>query len=412
MLALIGSNGAGKTTPGQPDQRADPGRLRAGSSSEGDGHHRSSPSTGRSSRASRAASSSSTSSTSSARSTMWRCHLLPRGQDAKAAVAVGVRYRGAGRGAWDPAAASGSRPRRAMVAGGLSQGERKLLDVAVAYALRPKLLFLDEPTSGVSTREKAPIMDIITSVVRSGGITAVIIEHDMDVVFTYCRPHRGHAPGHDPRRRHARRDPEQRAGDRQPARHPRHAEARRWRAAPCSSSSASTPSAGPAQVLRDVSLTVGDGESVCLVGRNGAGKTTTIDSIMGLLPVRSGTLTFKGADITRLPTHERARCGIGYSPEDAGIFPDLTVAENFQISQSLGPRGASGRGGRRHRRARPRAVPRGQDVHPAAGPLPVRRPEEDGGHRAGPDAVARRSCSSTSPSRGWRPWWSPASSRP
>jgi branched-chain amino acid transport system ATP-binding protein len=73
-----------------------------------------------------------------------------------------------------------------VVTGGLSQGERKLLDVAVAYALRPKLLFLDEPTSGVSTREKAPIMDIITSIVRSGGITAVIIEHDMDVVFTYC----------------------------------------------------------------------------------------------------------------------------------------------------------------------------------------------------------------------------------
>ena len=73
-----------------------------------------------------------------------------------------------------------------VAAGGLSQGERKLLDVAVAYALRPKLLFLDEPTSGVSTREKAPIMDIITSVVRSGRITAVIIEHDMDVVFTYC----------------------------------------------------------------------------------------------------------------------------------------------------------------------------------------------------------------------------------
>jgi len=73
----------------------------------------------------------------------------------------------------------------ALPAGGLSQGERKLLDVAVAYALRPKLLFLDEPTSGVSTREKAPIMDTITAVVRSGKITAVIIEHDMDVVFKY-----------------------------------------------------------------------------------------------------------------------------------------------------------------------------------------------------------------------------------
>jgi branched-chain amino acid transport system ATP-binding protein len=104
---------------------------------------------------------------------------------------------------------------------------------------------------------------------------------------------------------------------------------------------------GSAQVLRDLSLTVRDGESVCLVGRNGAGKTTTIDSIMGLLPVRSGKLTFNGADITRLPTHERALCGIGYSPEDAGIFPDLTVAENFQISQSLarGARAAVAAGG-------------------------------------------------------------------
>jgi branched-chain amino acid transport system ATP-binding protein len=72
-----------------------------------------------------------------------------------------------------------------MLAAGLAQGERKLLDVAVAYALRPQLLFLDEPTSGVSTREKSQIMDTISSVVRSGGVTAVIIEHDMDIVFTY-----------------------------------------------------------------------------------------------------------------------------------------------------------------------------------------------------------------------------------
>ncbi len=70
-------------------------------------------------------------------------------------------------------------------AGGLAQGERKLLDVAVAYALRPKLLFLDEPTSGVSTRDKAQIMDTVSSVVRGGGVTAVVIEHDMDVVFKY-----------------------------------------------------------------------------------------------------------------------------------------------------------------------------------------------------------------------------------
>jgi branched-chain amino acid transport system ATP-binding protein len=72
-----------------------------------------------------------------------------------------------------------------FLAGGLAQGERKLLDVAVAYALRPKLLFLDEPTSGVSTRDKTQIMDTVSSVVRAGHVTAVVIEHDMDVVFRY-----------------------------------------------------------------------------------------------------------------------------------------------------------------------------------------------------------------------------------
>jgi branched-chain amino acid transport system ATP-binding protein len=79
----------------------------------------------------------------------------------------------------------GLRSMSAVLAGGLAQGERKLLDVAVAYALRPKLLFLDEPTSGVSTRDKSQIMDTVSSVVRAGAVTAVVIEHDMDVVFRY-----------------------------------------------------------------------------------------------------------------------------------------------------------------------------------------------------------------------------------
>jgi branched-chain amino acid transport system ATP-binding protein len=87
--------------------------------------------------------------------------------------------------ALDVLTAFGLQDRWDMLAAGLAQGERKLLDVAVAYALRPQLLFLDEPTSGVSTREKARIMDTIVAVVRSENITAVIIEHDMDVVFTY-----------------------------------------------------------------------------------------------------------------------------------------------------------------------------------------------------------------------------------
>jgi branched-chain amino acid transport system ATP-binding protein len=98
-------------------------------------------------------------------------------------------------------------------------------------------------------------------------------------------------------------------------------------------------------VLRGVSFEVKAGELVCLVGRNGAGKTTTIDSIMGLLPVRSGRVTFRDRDITRLPAHERALLGIGYAPEDCGIFPDLSVEENFQITAWIVPPRASARRG-------------------------------------------------------------------
>jgi branched-chain amino acid transport system ATP-binding protein len=92
---------------------------------------------------------------------------------------------------------------------------------------------------------------------------------------------------------------------------------------------------GRAQILRHVSLNVGEKECVCLVGRNGAGKTTTIDSIIGLLPLKSGRITYQGRDIGTLPSYKRARLGIGYAPEDSGLFPDLTVAENFQICRWL-----------------------------------------------------------------------------
>jgi branched-chain amino acid transport system ATP-binding protein len=99
---------------------------------------------------------------------------------------------------------------------------------------------------------------------------------------------------------------------------------------------------GPAHILHGLSLVVREREVVCLVGRNGAGKTTTIESIMGLLPVRSGTITLQDQDITRRPPHERAGLGLGYAPEGSAIFPDLTVAENLQISQWLAA--AKGRG--------------------------------------------------------------------
>ena len=102
---------------------------------------------------------------------------------------------------------------------------------------------------------------------------------------------------------------------------------------------------GPAHILHGVSLSVGKEEVVCLVGRNGAGKTTTIESIMGFLPLRAGQIEFNGETLSSLPPHERAKRGIGFSPEDCGVFPELSVAENLMISRWLGDEVSRRRGG-------------------------------------------------------------------
>ena len=90
---------------------------------------------------------------------------------------------------------------------------------------------------------------------------------------------------------------------------------------------------GAAQILFDVNLQVRRGEVVALMGRNGAGKSTTLKTIMGLLDKRRGRLSFKGQDITRRPSHEIARLGLGFVPEDRRIFSDLTVIDNLEVGR-------------------------------------------------------------------------------
>ncbi|MBA2449580.1 MAG: ABC transporter ATP-binding protein [Chloroflexi bacterium] len=97
------------------------------------------------------------------------------------------------------------------------------------------------------------------------------------------------------------------------------------------------------EILRGICLEVGEREVVCLVGRNGAGKTTTLRAIMGYLRPRAGRITFLGHDIVGRRTHQIARLGIGYAPEGSAIFPDLTVAENVEISTWTRPGGRPGR---------------------------------------------------------------------
>ena len=90
---------------------------------------------------------------------------------------------------------------------------------------------------------------------------------------------------------------------------------------------------GPAHILFDVALEVGEGEVVALLGRNGAGKSTTFRSIVGLVEHRTGRIVFEGKDVSREPTHAIVRRGLGYVPEERRIFTDLTVDENLEVGR-------------------------------------------------------------------------------
>jgi branched-chain amino acid transport system ATP-binding protein len=125
-------------------------------------------------------------------------------------------------------------------------------------------------------------------------------------------------------------------------------------------------------ILRRVSLEVSEREVVCLVGRNGAGKTTTLRAIMGYLRPRGGRIEFRGQDIQGRRTSEIARMGLGFAPEDSGIFSDLTVAENIEIATWTRPGG------------RPAAerIERAYQVFPALRRYMARKgPEMSGGER-------------------------------
>jgi len=88
---------------------------------------------------------------------------------------------------------------------------------------------------------------------------------------------------------------------------------------------------GQVAVCRDISLRLDRGEIVALIGANGAGKSTTLRAIAGVLPPRSGTITFSGRDVTAMPSYERSKLGIALVPEGRRVFPFLTVRENLEL---------------------------------------------------------------------------------
>lgn len=97
---------------------------------------------------------------------------------------------------------------------------------------------------------------------------------------------------------------------------------------------------GPTTVLNDLSFDMKAQERLAMVGRNGVGKTTALRAIMGLVPLRSGRVVFRGEDISALAPHQRAALGLGYVPQTRDIFPSLTVEENLVAGLKQRPRSA------------------------------------------------------------------------
>jgi branched-chain amino acid transport system ATP-binding protein len=270
----------------------------------------------------------------------------------------------------------------------LAYGDVKRVELAIALANDPRLLLMDEPTAGMGPRERLDMIALVKRLVTERGIAVLFTEHSMDVVFAFADRivvmARGAliAEGDPTAIRNNAQVQEVYLGSRQtyakagalpaPDRLPQTVArierseirvrlARVATALPGFAGAqpglqvagegrvgagAATREAdtvlevdnlnawyGAARVLFDLTLRVGRGEAVALMGRNGAGKSTTIKAIMALMARRSGRVRFCGRDISRLRPYEIARLGIGFVPEDRRVFSDLTAAENLDVGR-------------------------------------------------------------------------------
>ncbi|WP_342711807.1 branched-chain amino acid ABC transporter ATP-binding protein/permease [Bradyrhizobium sp. B124] len=221
------------------------------------------------------------------------------------------------------------------LADSLSHGEKRLVEIARALALRPRILLLDEPAAGLSKGDKQRLTALLRRIADL-GIAVIIVEHDMPMIMSLSdlivvldggkRIATGDAAA-------IRNDPLVRKaylGDATPgekSRAPR--PARQGTALEVKTLDSFY---GLSRALNGIDLVVAPGEAVAVLGANGAGKTTLMRSIAGLEPPRStGEVRLAETRIDRMPAHIRARYGVVLVPEGRQVFPELTVKQNLQL---------------------------------------------------------------------------------
>jgi ABC-type branched-subunit amino acid transport system ATPase component len=243
-------------------------------------------------------------------------------------------------------------------AGTLSGGQRKLLEMARALMVAPDVVMLDEPMAGVNPALTQSLLQHVKGL-RDEGMTVIFVEHDMDVVMdisdwvvvmaegriiaegppaaiaknravvdAYLGAHHDEDLTEEEERDRARVDE---VRDRE--------DVDRLATSEGFLLEARNVVAGyvpEVNILNGCDLELRDGEFVGIIGPNGAGKSTLLKSLFGLIHIRQGTITLAGEDITGLKAHSLVAKGVGYVPQVANVFPDLTIMENLEMGLYLG----------------------------------------------------------------------------
>jgi ABC-type branched-subunit amino acid transport system ATPase component len=233
---------------------------------------------------------------------------------------------------------------------GLPLGTGRLVEVAQALATRPRVVLLDEPSSGLDPRETRRLVAALSDVVDAHGVSLLLVEHDVEMVMSISDTiqvlefGQTIAVGTPAEIRANAAVKSAYLGDQLDA--PDEAKPRaQVVAGTAEGRRAEEPSARPmlrvdqlcatygdALALDNVSLEVMPGSVLALLGANGAGKSTLGRVLSGLIPAASGGIDFDGVDVTALPAYEIRRLGLVYLPEGRGVFPTLSVADNLKLA--------------------------------------------------------------------------------